>query len=161
MKRKQASTLFLKMVLVLIGIAVLSLCIFGLPGMAARDAELHPETAYLQYPFLLSAYIFFVPFFIALYQTFKLLIYIDRNKAFSGLSVRALNAIKYCAVTIIVFIVVGEVFTIALIDGDITHIIMLGLIGTFASSVIAIFAGLLQKLLKDAIAIKSENDLIV
>jgi hypothetical protein len=36
---------------------------------------------------------------------------------------------------------------------------MLGLIGTFASSVIATFTVVLQKLLKEAIKIKSENEL--
>ena len=64
--------------------------------------------------------------------------------------------------TIIAFIVLGELATIVLIRGeDITHIIMMGLIITFGSTVIAIFAGLLQKLLKDAIRMKSENDMIV
>jgi hypothetical protein len=48
-----------------------------------------------------------------------------------------------------------------LIDDDITHIITLGGIGAFASSVIAVFAALLQKLLKNAIEIKKENDLTV
>ncbi|MGO1059471.1 DUF2975 domain-containing protein [Planococcus sp. FY231025] len=161
MSRKKVSTLFLKAVLVFMGLVVLAICIFGLPLIAAQDAEMHPETAYLQYPFLISAYIFFVPFFIALYQTFKLLTYIDRNEAFSERSIKALNVIKYCALAIIAFIVLGELATILLIDDDITHIITLGGIGAFASSVIAVFAALLQKLLKNAIEIKKENDLTV
>jgi hypothetical protein len=88
MKRKQGSTIFLKVVIFLFGITVLALCIFWLPGIASRDAEANPETDYLQYPFLVCAYVLSIPFFVALYQTFKLLIYIDRNKAFSELSVR-------------------------------------------------------------------------
>lgn len=111
---------------------------------------------------MLAAYIFFLPFFIALYQTFRLLTFIDRGEAFSEVAVRALKTIKYCALTIIAFIVLGEGATIALIRGeDITHIITIGVLITFGSSVIAIFAGLLQKLLKDAIRMKSENELIV
>ena len=51
MKPKRASTLFLKAVLLLMAGLALALCVFGLPGMAAMDAKLHPETAYLQYPF--------------------------------------------------------------------------------------------------------------
>ncbi|WP_422122324.1 DUF2975 domain-containing protein [Planococcus sp. X10-3] len=162
MKRRHASTLFLKAVLLLIAGVALALCVFGLPGMAAMDAQLHPETAYLQYPFLIAAYIFFLPFFIALHQTFRLLTFIDRGEAFSDVAVKGLKTIKYCALTIIAFIVLGEGATIALIrDDDITHIITIGVLITFGSSVIAIFAGLLQKLLKDAIRMKSENDLIV
>lgn len=44
---------------------------------------------------------------------------------------------------------------------DAPGIIVIGLIIIFASMVIAVFAAVLQKLLKEAIAIKSENDLTV
>lgn len=161
MTRKQALTLFLKVVLLLIAGAVLVLCVFGLPGMAARDAELHPETAYLQYPFLMSAYVFFLPVFIAMYQAFKLLIYIDRNQTFSELAVKSLKIIRYCAYAVIVFIVLGELATIALFKGeDITHIIMLGILGSFASIVVAVIAELLQKIFKDAIGARSDNMIV-
>jgi len=91
MKRKQCSTIFLKVVIFLIGITALALCIFWLPWIASRDGEANPETAYLQYPFLVCAYVLAIPFFVALYQAFKLLTYIDKNKVFSELSVRALR----------------------------------------------------------------------
>jgi hypothetical protein len=161
MKRKQGSTIFLKVVIFLFGITVLALCIFWLPGIASRDAEANPETDYLQYPFLVCAYVLSIPFFVALYQTFKLLIYIDRNKAFSELSVRALRYIKYCAITISILIVVWIIFVVIFIECDVAGVIGLGLMCTFASSVIATFAAVLQKLLKEAIDIKSENDLTV
>lgn len=76
---KRGSTFFLKGVIVLIGITVLALCIFWLPGIASRDAEANPETAYLQYPFLVCAYVLSIPFFVALYQAFKLLSYITKQ----------------------------------------------------------------------------------
>jgi hypothetical protein len=132
-----------------------------LPGIASRDAEANPETDYLQYPFLVCAYVLSIPFFVALYQTFKLLIYIDRNKAFSELSVRALRYIKYCAITISILIVLGIIFVVIFIEGDLAGVIGLGLMCTFASSIIATFAAVLQRLLQEAIDIKSENDLIV
>ena len=163
MKRKQGSTIFLKVVIFLIGIAVLAVCIFGLPGVASRDAAAHPETAYLQCPFLVYAYVLCIPFYAVLYQVFKLLTYIDKNRAFSELSVRALRYIKYCAITISILIVVGIIISAAIFYGseDITGIIMLTLISIFASSVIATFAAVLQRLLQEAIDIKSENDLTV
>ncbi|MBM7693862.1 hypothetical protein JOC77_003306 [Peribacillus deserti] len=161
---KPSSTLFLKIVVFIIGTPVLALCILWLPEIAARDAASHPETAYLQYLFLIGAYITATPFFIALYQTLKLLSYIDQNKAFSVLSVRALKYIKYCGISIITLIVAGLIFVVILIKGegeDITGFISLGAMLTFASMVIAIFAAVLQRLLQEAIDIKSENDLIV
>lgn len=164
MKRKQASTIFLKVVIFLIGIPVLALCIFWLPEVASRDAAAHPETAYLQYPFLVGAYALSIPFFVALYQAFKLLAYIDRNNAFSELSVRPLRYIKYCAITISTLIVVGIISVVILVAGkgeDITGFISLGFMLTFASMVITVFSAVLQRLLQEALDIKSENDLIV
>ncbi|MFP3727981.1 DUF2975 domain-containing protein [Priestia filamentosa] len=161
---KQSSTLFLKIAVFIIGIPVLALCIFWLPWLATKDAEAHPETAYLQYPFLIGTYITVTPFFIALYQSLKLLSYIDQNKVFSELSVRALNYIKYCAITISTLIVVGIISGFILIAGegeDITGFISLGLMLIFASMVIAIFVTVLQRLLQKVVDIKSENDLIV
>ncbi|MCY8233002.1 DUF2975 domain-containing protein [Priestia endophytica] len=162
---KQSSTLFLKIAVFIIGIPVLALCIFWLPWIATKDAAAHPETAYLQYPFLIGSYITVTSFFLALYQSLKLLSYIDQNKVFSELSVRALKKyIKYCAITISTLIVVGIISGFILIAGegeDITGFISLGLMLTFASMVIAVFAAVLQKLLQKVIDIKSENDLIV
>ncbi|MCM3541055.1 DUF2975 domain-containing protein [Priestia endophytica] len=159
---KQSSTLFLKIAVFIIGIPVLALCIFWLPWIATKDAAAHPETAYLQYLFFIGAYITVTPFFIALYQSLKLLSYIDQNKVFSELSVRALKYIKYCAITISTLIVVGIISGFILIEGeDITGFISLGLMLTFASMVIAVFAAVLQRLLQKVIDIKSENDLIV
>ncbi|MFC5604331.1 DUF2975 domain-containing protein [Sporosarcina koreensis] len=148
MKRKQGSILFLKLVVLLIGIPVLALCIFWLPGAASRDAIVHPETAYLQYPFLLYAYALCIPFFIALYQAFKLLTFIHNGEAFSRMSVRTLKIIKHCAISISILMAVGIIACIALFQGkeDITGVIMLGLLTIFASSVIATIAFVLQKL---------------
>ena len=47
------------------------------------------------------------------------------------------------------------------IEGDRAGVVMLGLLSILASSVIATFAAVLQKLLQEAIDIKLENDLTV
>ncbi|CAF1744775.1 hypothetical protein NRS6084_02122 [Bacillus subtilis] len=156
------STIFLKMALVLIGIPILALCIFLVPKIANYSAELFPNIAYIKYLVFIYLYVTAIPFYFALYQAFKLLSYIDKNKAFSGLSVRALKNIKYCAVTISIFYAAGMpvFYLIAEID-DAPGIIVIGLVIIFASMVIAVFAAVLQKLLKEAIDIKSENDLTV
>ncbi|BEV37466.1 DUF2975 domain-containing protein [Bacillus stercoris] len=156
------STLFLKIAVIFIGIPILALCIFLVPKIANYSAELLPNIVYIKYLVFIYLYVTAIPFYFALYQAFKLLSYIDKNKAFSGLSVRALKKIKYCAVTISIFYAAGMpvFYLIADID-DAPGIIVIGLVIIFASMVIAVFAAVLQKLLKEAIDIKSENDLTV
>jgi len=154
-------TLFLKIAVILIGIPVLALCIFVAPEIANFAAELYPDHAYIKYLVLIDLYATAIAFYFALYQAFKLLSYIDKNKAFSELSVKALKNIKYCAITIsILYAVIAPlVFPIADAD-DAPGLVAFPLLIIFASMAIAVFAAVLQKLLKEAIDIKSENDLI-
>ncbi|MED1123260.1 DUF2975 domain-containing protein [Bacillus atrophaeus] len=159
---KRGTTLFLKIAVFLIGIPVLALCIFLVPEIANFAAELYPDIVYIKYLVLINLYASAIPFYFALYQAFKLLSYIDKNKAFSKLSVRALKNIKYCAITISILFVVGmPLFYLMAEKDDAPGIILIGLVVIFASMVIAVFAAVLQRLLKEAIDIKSENDLTV
>ena len=157
---KPGSTIFLKIVFFLIGIIVLALCIFWLPAIAAGAAEHYPKLYY--WPVLIGAYLSAMPFFIALYQALRLLSYIDRNKAFSELSVTALKNIKHCAITISIIYAVLIPFLVPMANADdAPGIVALGLVIAFASFVIGVFAAVLQKLLKDAVDIKSDNDLTI
>ncbi|CAM3832808.1 DUF2975 domain-containing protein [Marinicrinis lubricantis] len=159
---KQGSTLFLKIAVILIGIPVLALCIFLVPGMANYAAELYPDAAYIRYLIFIDLYAAAVPFYFALYQAFKLLSYIDGNNAFSQSSVQALNKIKYCAISICILFAAGMPFFYLVAEkDDAPGIIVLGMVVIFASAVIAVFAAVLQRLLQEAIDIKSENDLTV
>ncbi|TMV48718.1 DUF2975 domain-containing protein [Paenibacillus mesophilus] len=159
---KRGTTLFLKVAVILIGIPVLALCIFLVPEIANYAAELYPDHTYLKYLIFIDLYVSAIPFYFALYQAFKLLCYIDKNKAFSELSVRALKNITYCAVTISGVYVLGmPLFYLMAERDDAPGVILIGLVLIFASMVIAVFAAVLQKLLKEAIDIKSENDLTV
>ena len=149
---KQCSTIILRIAVILIGIPVLALCVFWLPF--AVD--------YLHYPILIGVYATSITFFFALYQALKLLRYIDKNKAFSELSVKALKYIKYCAITISTIYIVLIPFVIPIADADDAPGLMgLPVIFIFGSIVVGIFAAVLQRLLQDAIDIKSENDLTV
>ncbi|RAN73924.1 DUF2975 domain-containing protein [Bacillus sp. SRB_331] len=159
---KQGSTLFLKTAIILIGIPVLALCIFLVPNIGKYAAELFPDIAFIKYLVLINLYATVIPFYFALYQAFKLVSFIDKGNAFSKLSVRALKKIKNCAVTISILYVVGmPLFYLVAERDDAPGIIILGMLLIFTSMVIAVFAAVLQRLLKDAIDIKSENDLTV
>ena len=160
---KRGSTLFLKIAVFLMGIPVLALCIFLVPEIAKEAAEYYPEWTYLKYPVLIAVYVTAILFFIVLYQALRLLSYIDKSKAFSELSVRALKYIKYCAIAISILSVVAIMPFIYVVaeDDDAPGLIILGMVIALAPTVIAVFAAVLQKLLKEAIGIKSENDLTV
>ena len=88
--------------------------------------------------------------------------FIDRDKAFSKLSVRALGRIKYCAVIFSVLYVIGLPFIYHVADReDAPGLMVIGLAMSFAPLVIAVFPAVLERLLQSAIAIKKENDLTV
>lgn len=150
--------LFLKAAIILIGLPVLTLCILGLPWLA--NNRVNPNYAPILYPILIGMYTSTVPFFIALYQAFRILIYLGKNNAFSQLSMKALKNIKSCAITFSALYVVILPFVYALAEkDDAPGLIILGVLPVFASTVIAVFVAVLQKLLKNVIDIKSENDL--
>jgi hypothetical protein len=149
----------------LMGIGVFSICAILLPELAREEAagRVHPPTSW---PFLLGAWVLSIPIFIALYQTFTILRLVDANKAFSHFSVKALQIIKVCAVIfgiVIMLSAITVVVTTHMIDPteDTPPILMIGMIFMSVSIIIATFVGVLQRLLQDAIRIKSENDLTV
>lgn len=157
---KRGSTLFLKFAVFLMGLPVLALSIFGLPWLA--NNPVNPDYAHILYPIVLGMYVSVIPFFVALCQAFKILGYIDKNQAFSELSVKALKNIKLCAMTIsgVYVVILPFIFLLAELD-DAPGAILIGMVPVFASMVIAVFAAVLQRLLQEAINIKSENDLTV
>jgi hypothetical protein len=159
---KRTSTLFLKGVLLALGLAVLALCIFGLPSIAREITNYLPQITYLYYPILIAAYITAVAFFIALYQAFKLLTYIDTDKAFSILSVKALRNIKYCGIAMSAIYLMNMPVIFLLADkDDAPGGIIIGAVFACAPIVVSVFAAVLEKLVRHAIEIKSENDLTV
>lgn len=153
---KQGSTLILKLAVVVLGLIVLGICVFALPvGISSSEAGDYR-------PIFWGLYVTALPFFFALYQTLLLLGYVDKNKAFSKLSVNALNTIKYCALVISALFLAGMpyIYRVAEQD-DAPGAIVLGLVVAGASFAIATFAAVLQRLLRSAIDMKKENDLTV
>ncbi|WHY78625.1 DUF2975 domain-containing protein [Neobacillus sp. WH10] len=157
---KRGTTTSLKLAIFIIGIISLALCIFFLPGLSREAAKINPEYAHLRLPVLLGLYITVIPFFLALYQAFKLLGYIESKNAFSELAVVSLKHIKYCANTIIIIYVIGISL---LVSQNALHpgIAIIGFTIVFAAFVISLFTAILQELLRNALEIKAENDLTV
>src|SRR3954469_16588696 len=101
---RNGSTIFLQMVIVLIGIGSVALLLWE-PHLEGRNAHATLFQIYFNDPFLAYAYVASISFFVALYQAFKVLGYVGQNKVFSQAAVKALRTIKYCALAIIGFVV--------------------------------------------------------
>src|SRR5689334_6051849 len=106
---KRSSTAFLQGVIVLIGLGALALMLWE-PHLEGRNKQATVFEVYFNDPFLAFAYVASIPFFVALYQGFKVLGYAGQNQVFSQAAVKALRTIKYCAIGMIGFVAVGEIF---------------------------------------------------
>ena len=160
MKLKRGSTVFLKVVILLIAIGVLAAMI-RFPQTEGRATNLDLISIYTD-PLIIYGYIASIPFFAALYQAFKLLSYVDTNRVFSQLAVKALRNIKYCAIIISGLIVLGILYIRLFVQGDDpAGPTALGIFTTFAALVIATAAAIFERLLQNAVDLKSENDLTV
>ena len=151
---------FLQAVIVLIGIGALALMLWE-PHLEGRNAHATLFEIYFKDPFLAYAYVASVPFFVALYQTFRVLGYIGQNKAFSRATVKALRTIKFCALAIIGFVAVSVIFMMFADKDDRPAGVFMRILVAFPSLVIATAAAMFERILQNAVDIKSENDLTV
>ena len=157
---KRGSTLFLKSVIILIA-AVVFAGMLWFPQTEGRAANLDLISIYSD-PFILYIYIGSIPFFIGLYQAFKLLSLIEANKAFSQGAVNTLRNMKFASLSLIGFIALALLYIRLFANGDDSAgPTMLGILVSFAVAVIATAAAVFQKLFQNAVNIKSENDLTV
>ena len=157
---KRSSTIFLQVVIVLIGIGALAILLFE-PHIEGRNANATLYQIYFNDPFLAYAYVASIPFFVALYQAFKVLGYAGQDKVFSPPAVKALRTIKYCAIAVIGFLVGGEIFILLSNEEDKAGGIMIGIVLIFCAVVIAAASAMFERILQNAVEIKSENDLTV
>jgi hypothetical protein len=158
---KKVPTIFLQAVIVLIGIVVLVVLI-RLPLTEGRAANLDLLSIYAD-PFILYGYAASIAFFIALYKAFKLLGYIGQNKVFSPEAVGSLKSIKYCAIVFSILIVLAGLYIriFHTNEDDPAGFLALCIVITFAAIVIATAAAIFEKILRNAIDMKSENDLTI
>jgi len=159
---KKGSTRFLQVVIVFLGIGALALMLWE-PHLEGRNAHATVFQIYFEDPFLAYAYTASVAFFVALYQAFKLLEYAGRSEIFSQRSVKALRTIKYCAISIVGFLLGAEAYFFIVRRGkdDIAGGVMMGLFLIFVSVVVATAAAVFEQILQSAVELKSENDLTV
>ena len=148
---KKSSTIFLQVIVVLIGIGVLAFMLWE-PHIEGRNVNATLLQIYFNDPFLAYAHTASIAFFVALYQAFKLIGYIEQNKIVSLDSVRAVRIIKYCGMTLLAFVLGAEAYLfIARPEDDIAGGVFMGLLMIVVSGVIAAIATRFEKHLQNSI----------
>jgi hypothetical protein len=143
-------TIFLQVVVVLIGTGALAFMLWE-PHIEGRNAHATLFEIYFRDPFLAYAYLASIPFFTALYQAFNVLGCIGQNKAFSQVTEKALRAIKLCALAIIGFVAVGELFIMLSNSDDRAGGVFIGILIAFVSVVVASAATMFERILQNAV----------
>ncbi len=156
---KQASTAFLQALIVLFGIAVLAFLLWE-PQVEGVNAHATAMQKYVNV-FVLFHYMASIPFFLALYQAFRVLSYVRRETTFSPRTVKALRMIKYCALALIGFAALSLLFMIGGDPEDRPAGLFLRILVTFPSIIVATSAAIVERILQNAVDLKSENDLTV
>jgi hypothetical protein len=157
---KRSSTAFLQAIIVLVALGALAILLVE-PRVEGRNAHVTNFEIYFKDPFLAYAYVASIPFFVALYQAFKVLGYAGRDKVFSPAAVQSLRTIKFCALSIVGFVAGAEVFILMHESDDAAGGVVIGVVIAFGSIVIAAAAATFERVLKNAVDMKSENDLTV
>lgn len=158
---KRASILFLQAVVVLIGIVALTILIW-FPMTEGRAKDLDLFSIYAD-PFILYAYVSSIAFFVALYKAFQLLGYIGQNKLFSPDSIRTIRSVKYCAIIVGISIVLAGLYVRIFHnkDDDPAGFLAMCIVTTFISIAVATAVAVFEKILQNAVDMKSENDLTI
>ena len=154
---KRISIVFLQAVIVLIGIVALVILIWT-PLTEGRATNLDVFSIYSD-PFILYVYVASIAFFIILYKAFMLLNYIGQHRVFSSSSIKILKSIKYCAIVLIILIVMAGVY-IRLFhnpDDDPVGFLAICALSVFVSIVTAATANVFEMIIQNVIAMKSEK----
>ncbi len=157
---KRGSIVFLRAVLVLVGVGALALLLLE-PQTEGRNAHATTFEIYFKDPFLAYVYLASIALFVALYHGFKALGYVGHDQMLSPAGVKGLRTIKYCAIVIIGFVAVAELIIILSHNDDPQGGFFMGVLIAFVSTVVAAAMSVLERALQNAVDIKSEHDLTV
>jgi hypothetical protein len=146
---KRGATLVPRAGLVLLGIAALAFMLWE-PHLEGRNANATLFEIYFRDPFLAYAYLGSSPFFFGLYQAFRFLEFAGQNKELSPPAVSSVRTVKHCAMALIGFVVLGEVFIMLGESDDRAGGVFIGLLIALASVVVAAAMALLERALRNA-----------
>ena len=158
---KNIAILFLQGVIILIGIVAISVMI-RFPLMEGRAQNLDLFNIYFD-SFILYGYASSIVFFVALYKAFRLLGYIRQDKLFSPNAVSTVRSIKYCTIILSVLIALAGLYIMLFHhkDDDPAGFLAMCIVFTFISVAVATAVAVLERILQNAVDMKSENELTI
>lgn len=147
----RGSALFLQVVVVLLGVAVLGFLLWE-PHLEGRNAHATTFAIYFKDPFLAYVYVGSLSFFIALQRAFGLFGEVRRNGTFSPASLHALRSIKGCALAMLGFVAGAVVIIFLFGDPDDRPAgFFMSLLAASAAGVIAVAAARFARSLQGAL----------
>ncbi len=148
---KRNTTIFLQIVIVLIGLATLAF-LLGEPHLEGRNTGATLFEIYFKDPFLACVYAVSIAFFTALYQAFKVLAYARHHEFFSQASAKALRIIKHSAHIILGFGLGAEAYLmIVRPEDDIAGGVFMGLLLIAGSGIVAIAAKRFERIITQSL----------
>lgn len=157
---KPIKTKFLKSVILILALSSLLAGFYMMPLMAEQVATSHVEFAFLKWPVMIFVNLSLIPFFVVLASGFQLLNLIEKNNAFSELTLRHFKRIKTHTLFIAIWYFIGLGFMLLQEALQIPVLIIGGVI-IFTTLTFSFFAQVLHDVLKSALELKNENDLTV
>jgi Protein of unknown function (DUF2975) len=156
----KVASVFLQMVVVLIGVGALTFMLLE-PHLEGRNANATTFEIYFKDPFLAYIYLGSLAFYLGLYQAFKVLGFAGQNMIICPAAVGALRSIKLCAIIIVGFVAVGLLIIMFSDSDDRAGGVAMSILIIFGSVVVASIAAVFERVLQNAVELKSENDLTV
>jgi hypothetical protein len=157
---KRGSAVLLQAVVAFVGIGALAF-LLGEPHLEGRNRHATLFEIYFKDLFLAFAYVASIPFFVALYKVFRVLGYAGKDQALSHATVSDLRTIKLCALAVLAFVAASVVFMPFADPDDTPPGVVMRVFAAFVAVVAAAAAAMFERIFRNAVAIKSENDLTV
>lgn len=159
MKRLEL-TKWLEIIAILAGILGFIFLLFILPSIGLDIIRVNPEYAYMYYPTMFYLIITAIPFYMVLFEAWKIFKEIEKDNSFSLINAKSLFKISRIS---LVEVLLFFISAILLITQDLLHpsILILIILIMFIAFAVSICSAVLSHLVEKAITIQQENDLTI
>ncbi len=159
---KKSTTMFLQVVIALVGVAALAFLIWE-PRVEGVNVNATNFEIYFKDWFLVYVYIASIPFFVTLYQAWKVLGFARNDEVFSEKALKALHTMKYCGILMIGFVFLGEIFILSSSNGgeDRPPAVFMGLLVILVSGTLSLLAKKFERKLQNNMGIEIKKNPIV
>ncbi|MDO5717804.1 MAG: DUF2975 domain-containing protein [Tissierellia bacterium] len=150
----------LKLLLLAIVVLITTIAVLIMPDMANTMAVDYQNFSSLKNPGLIILYISLIPFYIMIFEIWKLLKMVEGHEMFSISAVKSLDKIKYCSACIFAIYLLVLIYLLCIrIQFSAAYLTII--VTSLAALAGALFSSILKKLLLIAIDYKTENDLTI